>query len=79
MKALKKALICVLIVASLTMSAAAIEIPVLESVPQPTTETITPRADETEWFFREYNGRYQRRLWSYTYARWLTDWEYFDY
>ena len=35
---------------------------------------ITARAEETEWRYRFYNGETQKRLWSITYARWLTDW-----
>lgn len=46
------------------------------SIPANTTDEniITPRAEETEWVFRDYNGVIQKRLWSRTYARWLTDW-----
>lgn len=32
------------------------------------------RQEETEWYFRIYMGRYQMRLWSITYEKWLTDW-----
>lgn len=32
------------------------------------------RQEETVWYFRIYMGRHQMRLWSLTYARWLTDW-----
>jgi len=32
------------------------------------------RAEETAWYFRVFNGMVQKRLWSYTYGRWLTDW-----
>jgi hypothetical protein len=32
------------------------------------------RAEETAWFFRVLNGMLQKRLWSITYRRWLTDW-----
>lgn len=38
--------------------------------------TIEPRVEETDWIFR-YNselGIYEKRLWSYTYGKWLTDW-----
>lgn len=35
-----------------------------------------PRAEEVGWVYREntVTGQWQRRLWSYTYAKWLTDW-----
>lgn len=32
------------------------------------------RAEETRWYFREYNGVKQKRLWSLTYGYWKTDW-----
>ncbi len=33
------------------------------------------RAEETIWYFRCYDGLFQRRLWSITYGYWLTEWE----
>lgn len=33
-------------------------------------------AEETEWRFRVVDGRLQKRLWSITYNRWLTDWQW---
>lgn len=36
-------------------------------------ETVA-RAEVTEWRYRIYNGVSQKRLWSVTYAKWLTDW-----
>lgn len=35
---------------------------------------VSTRAEETAWAYREYNGWYQKRLWSYTYGKWLTEW-----
>lgn len=35
---------------------------------------IQPLAEETEWFVRINNGMIEKRLWSYTYGKWLTDW-----
>lgn len=35
---------------------------------------IQPHAEETEWVVRIYNGRVEKRLWSITYGKWLTDW-----
>ena len=40
----------------------------------PNGSIITPQAEETEWVYRYYNGVLQKRLWSNTYAKWLTDW-----
>lgn len=34
------------------------------------------RAEETEWVYRTYNGNIEKRLWSITYSKWLTDWIY---
>lgn len=34
------------------------------------------RAEQTEWVYRIYNGNIEKRLWSNTYAKWLTDWIY---
>ena len=32
------------------------------------------REEEYMWFYRTYNGMRQKRLWSITYGRWVTDW-----
>ncbi|MBR4604859.1 MAG: hypothetical protein IKO41_01330 [Lachnospiraceae bacterium] len=32
------------------------------------------RAEEFMWFYRTHEGRRQRRLWSLTYQRWVTEW-----
>lgn len=37
-------------------------------------DTAAPQAEETVWYTRMYEGRLQKRLWSITYGRWLTDW-----
>ncbi len=31
-------------------------------------------AEVTEWYYRNNNGILEKRLWSVTYGRWLTDW-----
>ncbi len=33
-----------------------------------------PRVEEVGWIYRNNNGVIEKRLWSYTYGRWLTDW-----
>lgn len=38
--------------------------------------TVQPKAEETRWYYREYNGNIEKRLWSITYGKWLTDWIY---
>lgn len=35
---------------------------------------ISPQAEETVWYTRVHNGIIQKRLWSITNERWLTDW-----
>lgn len=32
------------------------------------------RAEETQWYYRVYNGQKQKRLWSITYGYWITAW-----
>ena len=36
--------------------------------------TASPQAEETMWVYRVYNGNREKRLWSITYNKWLTDW-----
>lgn len=38
---------------------------------------ISPMAEQTEWMYRNVGDKIQRRLWSLTYGKWLTEWEYF--
>jgi len=40
------------------------------------TVPIVSYAEETEWYFRYVDGKLQKRLWSLTYAKWLTEWEW---
>ena len=35
---------------------------------------VTPASEETVWRQRIYNGMLQKRLWSITYGKWLTEW-----
>jgi len=39
-----------------------------------TEPTISAFSEQTQWYYRAYNGKLQRRLWSLTYEKWLTDW-----
>lgn len=39
-----------------------------------TTQFISPHAEDTKWYYRSYNGQIQKRLWSVTENKWLTDW-----
>ena len=40
-----------------------------------TAEVVT-RAEQTVWKYRTVNNKLQKRLWSITYGKWLTDWEW---
>lgn len=40
------------------------------------TVSISPRAEKTEWKYRMVNGKGQKRLWSITYSKWFTEWEW---
>lgn len=39
-----------------------------------TKEEGPTRAEEFVWFYRTHEGRRQKRLWSLTYQRWVTEW-----
>lgn len=39
-------------------------------------DTISTRAEKTEWRYRFVDGKMQKRLWSITHLKWLTDWEW---
>lgn len=38
--------------------------------------SIELRAERKEWKYRLVDGKTQKRLWSITYGKWLTDWEW---
>ena len=63
--------IALLFALSLSVSAVAI---VPEEITYETNSEVTPRAEELEWIYRINNGYYEKRLWSYTYGVWRTDW-----
>lgn len=74
---MKKTLIATLLVLAMMVSglsvlAAAAEAPAAPA--QAEDGGIAPHAEETVWYTRVYNGVLQKRLWSITYERWLTDW-----
>lgn len=47
-------------------------------VSNPSTAALPPSAgvyaEQTRWYHRMVDGKMQRRLWSLTYNKWLTDW-----
>ncbi len=43
-------------------------------IPIQNKEDASTYAVKTKWYYRTYNGIYQKRLWSFTENKWLTDW-----
>ncbi len=41
-----------------------------------TDSVIVIQAAQTQWKYRTVDDRVQKRLWSITYGKWLTDWEW---
>lgn len=39
---------------------------------------VEPKSEELKYYFRIYNGKWQYRIWSVTYGRWVTDWIDFE-
>lgn len=60
----------------LTLMICASAMPALAVAPSSEAPGISqsPRAEVKEWKYRNNNGVLQKRLWSVTYGRWLTDW-----
>ncbi|BAL00427.1 hypothetical protein OBV_32280 [Oscillibacter valericigenes Sjm18-20] len=76
---MKKKITAMVLAGLLTFSmigtVAAAESPsVLSKSAQSSTVEVVPRAEETEWHYRVFNGKTQMRLWSITENKWLTDW-----
>lgn len=74
-KRIKKTLICLfLAILALTLSNIPNDVYAVSQVTTDNIEQIKPYAEEVGWFIRYVNGRKQKRLWSHTYGRWITDW-----
>ena len=74
---LKRLLVSVMLVFVMCVSLLGTVASATEYTPVPQTVSdgeITPMAEETVWYFRNYNGQLQKRLWSITEGKWLTDW-----
>lgn len=69
-KIIASGMICCCLTAGLGSLAYASEIP------DSPDDGIEAHLEETEWYYRNYNGHWQRRLWSITRGIWLTEWEY---
>ena len=73
------------IISTLLILALCVSFPVsayAETIPPESTSlssvgsTIQPRSEDTTWYWRNNNGNLEKRLWSNTYGKWLTDWIY---
>ena len=75
---LKRLLVSVMLVLVMCVSLIGTVASAAEYTPAPQDTSsdgeITPMAEETMWYFRNYNGQLQKRLWSITEGKWLTDW-----
>lgn len=77
MKTWKTLIAAVLIAASLALPITAKDI-ADEAILQPISSSedgMMPYAEVTKWYYRMHNEKLQRRLWSVTYGKWLTEWE----
>lgn len=76
MRKFRKLVLFLLATATILCSSAfAIEMPIDATIDiEQTSGQIEQRVEQTEWVYRYYNGKLQRRLWSITYGEWLTDW-----
>ena len=74
MKRSKYLLVVVMVALFLQASLGSVIYAKADTISLSTDVNVTLRAEITEWNFRLYNGVLQKRLWSKTYARWLTDW-----
>ncbi len=74
----KKSIICLVMVMLLLALGRKENVYAAEFVPGDymQNEVIVPFKEETQWYYRVVDGRLQRRLWSNTYNKWLTDWEW---
>lgn len=75
---LKRLTCVVLALLAMLMSFAVSAAPIVESHQGENvtdTATVSPKAEETMWYYRIYNGHLQKRLWSLTRGIWLTEWE----
>lgn len=68
------ALLLALLTIGSCMSAMAAEVAVPALPVETNEDSAAPHVEETVWYERYYQGRWQRRLWSITNECWLTDW-----
>lgn len=73
MNAWKKAIVSLLILASLCAPVSAME-PEVRQPEKISTGEVEPQWEQTRWYYRDLYGKRQKRLWSITEGKWLTDW-----
>lgn len=72
-KFLKTMILTVALSLFIAFPALAAEIPTPPTFEDP--GIVSPMAEQTQWYLRwTEDGRLQKRLWSLTYQKWLTDW-----
>ena len=71
-KRLFTAIIFILLSFSVLPASAAENIVVPSTISE---DGVAPASEETVWCTRIHNGVLQKRLWSITYGKWLTEWE----
>lgn len=75
---LKRVVCTLLVLVSTAFSFCVSAAPIIENesvLPASVDENeASPRAEQTQWVYRVYEGRLQKRLWSNTQGIWLTDW-----
>lgn len=45
-----------------------------QNIDNENSSDIIPYAEQTKWYYRVVDGKTQKRLWSLTHRKWLTDW-----
>ncbi len=69
----RKGIVSLLILVSLSVPVCATALEAPE--PEPLAAgTVMPMAEQKRWYYRQVDGKYQKRLWSITECKWLTDW-----
>ncbi|MBR3018771.1 MAG: hypothetical protein IKH57_17095 [Clostridia bacterium] len=74
MKVKRTITIIVLLVLLTSLLPLSVNAAALQSKETELVEEEIQRAEQTQWYYRINNGVLEKRLWSITYQRWLTDW-----
>lgn len=71
MKKIKIVFLVLLVYFTLAVPVFAYDEPIIQSSNESLVE---PRTEEFCWYYRDNNGVLERRCWSITYGKWVTDW-----